>query len=158
MGRPHKNSRRGKTSSNNTTTAQKTRPKPKHHQNTQQKKLKNTQKQRYGPRTTTPAPDKTFRGEALRGPCTDPARQREVPGSNPGRGFYGFFWRGSTTNAHLIATGAGVQQVRNMRGKDKRGVQTQGTAGLRRGGEGIREAALAPLGVCVLRGPGAQEL
>ena len=38
--------------------------------------------------------------------------------------------------------GAGVQPVRDTRGQNKRGVQTQGTTGLRRGGERICETNL----------------
>jgi len=41
------------------------------------------------------------------------------------------------------AAGADVQQIRSIRGEDERGAPSQGTAGLRRGGEGIREDALA---------------
>jgi hypothetical protein len=54
--------------------------------------------------------------------------------------------------------GAGVQPVRDVRGEDKRGVQTQGPAGIHHGGEGIRKGALAPLGMCVSCGFGSQEL
>ena len=41
---------------------------------------------------------------------------------------------------------AGVQQIRDIRRQDKRGVQTKGPAGIRHGGEGVREDALALFG------------
>ena len=41
-------------------------------------------------------------------------------------------------------------------GKDKRGVQTKSPAGIRHGGERIREGALALLEVCILCELGSQ--
>ena len=55
------------------------------------------------------------------------------------------------------AAGADVQQIRSIRGEDERGAPSQGTAGLRRGGEGIRKGALALWGIYVSCGLSSQE-
>jgi len=46
------------------------------------------------------------------------------------------------------------KRYEDIRRQDKRGAQTQGPAGIHHGGEGVREDALALLGVCVSCGFG----